>query len=181
MKWLVFDTSWGWAAVLSDNRLIKQTILPSAVGLNEFKASLESNGIESRLIGENDVTLPLINNIRRYFQGQLIENWEAQWDINSLPVFTQKVLKHVTNIPYGMTKTYGEVARELEKPRAARAVGRALSLNPLPLLIPCHRVLAQNGGLGGFTAPGGVETKKALLALENEVISCHNSDRRVHQ
>ncbi|WP_061214395.1 methylated-DNA--[protein]-cysteine S-methyltransferase [Syntrophomonas wolfei] len=181
MKWLVFDTSWGWAAVLSDNRLIKRTILPFAVGLNEFKTGLESSGIESRLFGENDVTLPLINNIRRYFQGQLIDNWEAQWDINSLPAFTQKVLQHISQIPYGVTKTYGEVARELGKPRAARAVGRALSLNPLPLLIPCHRVLAQNGGLGGFTAPGGVETKKALLALENEVISCHNSDRRVHQ
>ncbi|MDD2511029.1 MAG: MGMT family protein [Syntrophomonas sp.] len=169
MKWLVFDTSWGWAAVLSDNKLIKQAILPSDVGLNEFRSSLESSGMESRLIGENDVTLPLINNFRRYFQGHLVENWEAKWDIDSLPAFTQQVLKHVSNIPYGVTKTYGEVARAISNPRAARAVGRALSLNPLPLLIPCHRVLAQNGGLGGFTAPGGVETKKALLALENEV------------
>ena len=171
MKWLVFNTDWGWAAVLMERELIKQTILPSALAFAEFKVSIEGNAIESRLIEESDLSYPVINNLRCYFQGQLVENWEAEWDISAMPSFTRQVLQHTAEIPYGTTKTYGEVARELGNPRAARAVGRALSINPLPLLIPCHRVLAQNGRLGGFSAPGGVETKKALLSLEQTVLN----------
>lgn len=169
MEWLVFNTSWGWAAVLDDNQVLKQAVLPYTNDLIEIMASLEGSGIALRLGDENDLSRPPINNIRRYFQGQAVEDWETRWDISSLPAFTRRVLHHVAGISYGKTKTYGEVALELGSPRAARAVGQALRRNPLPLIIPCHRVLAYNGGLGGFTAPGGVETKKALLALENEV------------
>ena len=67
-------------------------------------------------------------------------------------------------IPYGETRTYGDVARELQKPGAARAVGVANHANPIPIVIPCHRVVATGGGLGGYG--GGVALKHRLLALE---------------
>lgn len=78
--------------------------------------------------------------------------------------FTAGVLMAVDAIPYGTTKSYGSIAAEVGRPAAARAVGRAVGANPLPVLIPCHRVLAGGGGLGGFGA--GLRWKRFLLSLE---------------
>lgn len=77
-----------------------------------------------------------------------------------------EILRLVHAIPYGQKRTYGDIARELGKPGAARAVGRANATNPMPLVIPCHRVLGSDGKLHGFSAPGGLETKAWLLRLE---------------
>lgn len=84
---------------------------------------------------------------------------------NSSENFFSKVLNSVADIPFGKTKTYGEIARLLESPRAARAVGFACHKNTFPLFIPCHRVIAANGELRGFA--GGVDIKKELLLFEN--------------
>jgi methylated-DNA-[protein]-cysteine S-methyltransferase len=77
-----------------------------------------------------------------------------------------EILHRVYAIPYGEKRSYGDIARELGKPGAARAVGRANATNPMPLVIPCHRVLGSDGKLHGFSAPGGLETKAWLLRLE---------------
>jgi methylated-DNA-[protein]-cysteine S-methyltransferase len=82
----------------------------------------------------------------------------------ALPPFTGRVLAAVERIPFGTTRSYGEVAATVGSPRAARAVGQAVGSNPLPLLIPCHRVLAAHGRLGGFG--GGLAWKRFLLELE---------------
>ena len=81
-----------------------------------------------------------------------------------LPRFTAKVLRAVGRIPYGKARSYGEIARAVGQPRAARAVGQAVGANPLPLLIPCPRVMAARGGLGGFGC--GLSWKRFLLELE---------------
>jgi len=78
--------------------------------------------------------------------------------------FQRAVWAKLLAIPYGRTRTYGEIAAELGKPRAARAVGMACGANPIPILVPCHRIVAGNGGLGGFG--GGVRMKHDLLELE---------------
>lgn len=80
--------------------------------------------------------------------------------------FQRQVLKQQLAIPYGETRTYGQLAAQLGKPRAARAVGRAGATNPIPLIIPCHRVIGSDGSLRGYGAPGGIQTKAWLLALE---------------
>lgn len=77
-----------------------------------------------------------------------------------------EILHRVYAIPYGQKRTYGSIAHELGKPGAARAVGRANATNPMPIVIPCHRVLGSDGKLHGFSAPGGLETKAWLLRLE---------------
>jgi methylated-DNA-[protein]-cysteine S-methyltransferase len=88
-------------------------------------------------------------------------------DITELDSFEREVLEATRRIPPGRTRTYGQIAQELGQPRAAQAVGAALGRNPIPIIIPCHRVLAAGGRSGGFSAPGGVATKLKLLAIEN--------------
>lgn len=89
-------------------------------------------------------------------------------DMQGIPAFHRRVYEATRHISPGTIQTYGEIARQIDAPRAARAVGQALSRNPFPLIVPCHRVVAANGKLGGFTAHGGVSTKRLLLSLEKK-------------
>lgn len=98
----------------------------------------------------------------------------GQTDLSALPLdlagvspFERGVYDIALSIPPGSTLTYGEVAARLGDPGAARAVGVALGRNPIPIVVPCHRVMAAGGRSGGFSAPGGVETKLRLLAIED--------------
>lgn len=92
--------------------------------------------------------------------------WRPRLDIEQISEFQLRVLDVVAAIPRGHVMTYGQVAQKLSAPQAARAVGMALSRNPWPVLVPCHRVIASTGNLTGFTAPGGITTKKRMLQLE---------------
>jgi methylated-DNA-[protein]-cysteine S-methyltransferase len=87
-------------------------------------------------------------------------------DLGALPRFQQQVFAVVRTIPAGETMSYGEVAAAAGSPGAARAVGQALGRNPFPIVIPCHRVLAAGGRIGGFTATGGTAVKARMLAAE---------------
>ncbi len=87
-------------------------------------------------------------------------------DWSVLTPFQAKALRVVHGIEYGRTLTYRDVARKIGQPKAVRAVGRANAANPMPLVIPCHRVLGSDGKLHGFSAPGGLETKAWLLRME---------------
>ena len=87
-------------------------------------------------------------------------------DLESVPAFHRRVYEVARTIKPGTTLSYGEVASRVGEPDAARAVGQALGRNPIPIIVPCHRVLAAHGGTGGFSAPGGTATKLRLLAIE---------------
>jgi len=89
-----------------------------------------------------------------------------QLDLERVPFFARRVYEVVRTIGPGETLSYGEVARRLGEPRMAREVGQALARNPCPMVVPCHRVLAADGALGGFSASGGVATKQRLLEIE---------------
>jgi methylated-DNA-[protein]-cysteine S-methyltransferase len=86
-----------------------------------------------------------------------------------MPLFQQKTLRCTLAIPYGSTRTYAQIAQEIGHPRAARAVGQAEARNPIPIIIPCHRVVGRDGKLHGYGAPGGIQTKAYLLRLEGAV------------
>lgn len=81
--------------------------------------------------------------------------------------FQQLVWNEIEKIPYGETRSYKDIAVSIGKPRAARAVANACSKNPIPIKRPCHRVICSNGQLGGYSGPGGIETKKKLLEQES--------------
>ncbi len=87
-------------------------------------------------------------------------------DWSSLTPFQRKVLRAAARIPSGSVDTYGGLARKIGAPRSARAVGNALGRNPFPLLIPCHRIIKDDGSIGGFSAPRGIKLKSTLLIME---------------
>lgn len=104
-----------------------------------------------------------VTQLNAYFAGELHE-----FDLPLAPFgteFQQRVWDALTQIPFGVTWSYGELARHIGKPKASRAVGAANGLNPIPIIIPCHRVIGSNGKLTGFG--GGIETKEFLLQLES--------------
>ncbi|HLH66572.1 MAG TPA: methylated-DNA--[protein]-cysteine S-methyltransferase [Solirubrobacteraceae bacterium] len=91
-------------------------------------------------------------------------SFELELDLRGLTAFARRVLHAAAGIPYGQTATYAQVAQLAGSPRGARAAGNALGANPLPIVLPCHRVVHADGGLGGYT--GGLERKRMLLAIE---------------
>ncbi|HEY9075495.1 MAG TPA: methylated-DNA--[protein]-cysteine S-methyltransferase [Anaerolineaceae bacterium] len=100
-----------------------------------------------------------------YFAGEL-RQFDLPLDWERMRPFQQAVLRAVYAIPYGEVRTYAQIAAQIGKPGAVRAVGTANARNPLPLVIPCHRVIGSDGSLHGYGAPGGLETKAWLLQLE---------------
>jgi methylated-DNA-[protein]-cysteine S-methyltransferase len=109
-----------------------------------------------------------VDGIRRqlddYFEGRRHE-FDVDIDWGLVGDFGRRVLGQTARIPYGSVATYGDIAREIGSPRAARATGNALGSNPMPIVVPCHRVVASGGKMGGYT--GGVERKQLLLRLES--------------
>ncbi len=105
--------------------------------------------------------------IREYLSGKR-RSFHTRIDWRGMSPFQRRVLRAALRIPYGRVSTYGEIAEAIGAPRAARAVGRALGANPIPLVIPCHRVIASSGSLGGYSAAGGVRVKRKLLDLESD-------------
>lgn len=100
----------------------------------------------------------------QYFSGRR-RQFETPQDWQLIRGFARRVLVATARVPYGATATYKQMATEAGSPRASRAAGNALGSNPLPIVVPCHRVLHASGGLGGYT--GGVEKKRVLLAVES--------------
>jgi len=101
--------------------------------------------------------------IDQYFAGHR-RRFQVPLDLRLVRGFRREVVERISRIPYGRTSTYAAVAVAAGSPRAVRAVGSACAANPVPIVVPCHRVLRSNGALGGYA--GGVDTKRALLALE---------------
>ncbi len=165
MNWHIFLTSRGWAAILGEKGAISASVLP--IPRADLDRRIESTGLPNRLIAEHDNSHPVINQFRAYYEGAVIEYWGAELNLEAFPCFSRQVMELVHTIPYGQIMTYAEVARAIGKPGAARAVGQVMKRNPLPLIIPCHRVVASNGP-GGFTSPGGVQTKLNMLQWERE-------------
>jgi methylated-DNA-[protein]-cysteine S-methyltransferase len=108
---------------------------------------------------------PVIEQLRGYFEGTRT-GFDLPIDLDRLTPFQTNVLQAARLIQPGTTRTYGQVAQAIGKPKASRAVGQALGRNPVPIVIPCHRVVASDGSLGGYSGGGGVASKKLLLALE---------------
>lgn len=133
---------------------------------NQLLTSIQMGATEN---GENSAEIaPYIQALEEYLNGTRL-SFELPIDWSVMTPFQANVLRLVNLIPYGETRSYGEIARELNKPTAARAVGMANARNPIPLVIPCHRVIGHDGKLCGYSAPNGIETKAWLLTLEYQV------------
>ncbi|MGI6491108.1 MAG: methylated-DNA--[protein]-cysteine S-methyltransferase [Peptococcaceae bacterium] len=104
--------------------------------------------------------------ILRYFAKERV-HFSTSIDFSGYTAFQKLVLELVRAIPYGETRTYGEVALQADRPKGARAIGGVMRINRTPIIIPCHRILAAGGGLGGYS--GGLEVKRRLLQLEGSL------------
>jgi methylated-DNA-[protein]-cysteine S-methyltransferase len=110
---------------------------------------------------------PVKRELDEYFSGDRT-TFDVAVDVAFVPPFQQSVLRELARVPYGEVTTYGALAGRIGKPRAARAVGGALNRNPVPIILPCHRVIGSSGSLVGYA--GGLERKQALLRLEGAAL-----------
>ena len=154
MNYAYLDTPIGTLLIAGDADAVLQITFPS----RGKAAKAEAGWVESQRgpVGE------AIRQLREYFAGK-----RTGFDLPLAPrgtEFQRSVWRQLQEIPYGETISYGELARRVGNPKASRAVGSANGANPLPIVIPCHRVIAGNGTLGGFG--GGLPMKQTLLALE---------------
>ena len=134
-----------------------------------FDAYLTKRLKATTILDPQRVTRALLE-LNEYLRGRRTAfTFPIDWSL--LRPFQREVLQLVYAIPYGETRTYGDIAREMGRPRAARAVGRANATNPMPLVIPCHRVIGADGKLHGYGGGDGLKTKEWLLRLEGAVIA----------
>ena len=157
----IFRTTWGWMGVATTSRGVATVVLPKrsrrAVEKELTHTAWPANSEARRHLQMAQAAL------LRYLAGDS-QALDLALDLPDSSSFRLKVWRTLQTIPYGRVRSYGWVARKLGQPRAARAVGAACGANPLPLVVPCHRVVAGDGSLGGFS--GGLPVKKRLLRLE---------------
>jgi methylated-DNA-[protein]-cysteine S-methyltransferase len=161
----LFDTAIGRCGIAWGERGIVGLLLPEAT----------DGGTRARLqrrfpTGSDAVPPPevaqAIEGITALLNGDVVDLSDVELDMEGVPAFHRRVYDVVREIPPGGTMSYGEVAAWAGAPGAARAVGQALGNNPFAIVVPCHRVLAAGGRIGGFSANGGITTKRRLLAIE---------------
>jgi methylated-DNA-[protein]-cysteine S-methyltransferase len=165
MKYTIFSTAWGYFGLAADKKGVIRTILPCPNRKAVVKSLLA--GLENPQFNKN-LLKPLQKQIIAYFEGKPAR-FNTHLVLDDLPPFARKVLDACRKIPSSKTVSYSQLAGMISHPRASRAVGSALARNPIPLIIPCHRVIHSDGSLGNFSAFGGTSTKKKLLALETKV------------
>ncbi len=118
-----------------------------------------------------------LHQLSQYFNRKR-ERFHLPLDFSGATQFQRRIYERLAEIPYGRVVSYGDIADEMGDPGAARAVGQAVGANPLPIVVPCHRVVRSDGRLGGYS--GGLRRKVALLAVEGVDVDGHPSRSRVH-
>jgi methylated-DNA-[protein]-cysteine S-methyltransferase len=166
----LFDTSVGCCGIAWNERGVACLRLP------ERDVAAMRAHLAKRVSGAGELEPPgvigeAITAIRALLEGQPRDLTTIALDWQDVPEFAGRVYHAAQLIPAGATQTYGELARRIGSAGAARAVGRALGANPFAVIVPCHRVLAAAGGIGGFSARGGVRTKWRLLEIERAVVA----------
>lgn len=165
VSWTSFDSIIGTIYVASTSRGVCKITIP-AEGKREFMQWLKGTFASDEIVESQSQNRQIINEINRYLDQKLVK-FNAPLDLIGSD-FQKRVWKELMKVRYGQTTTYRLLARRLGSPGAAQAVGRANGDNPLPIVIPCHRVLGSDEGLCGYAA--GIKTKEFLLRLEGALL-----------
>jgi methylated-DNA-[protein]-cysteine S-methyltransferase len=163
----VFETRLGLCGIAWSDQGITRFRLPDT----DRGAVEKSFGVKARPTEPPPHVVAAVAEAKRYFGGERIDFSALGLDLASVEPFRRSIYDALRAVAWGETVTYGELAKRAGAPGAAQEVGVAMARNPVPLIIPCHRVLAAGGKIGGFSAPGRTETKQRMLALEGVYIN----------
>jgi methylated-DNA-[protein]-cysteine S-methyltransferase len=168
IRYTIFETCWGHFGLALRGDRVCRTFLPADEVAAVRQALLFSLGASSQEPSfEAGVARDLQQRIMAYFEGENVDfSTDPAVDLTGRGPFERAVLNACRRIPAGQTLTYTALAGQVGRCQAARAVGNAMAGNPIPLIVPCHRVVRTDGGLGGFSAPGGPATKQRMLDHE---------------
>lgn len=160
LKYITFNTSMGWIGLLASVKGLLTITLPQPSAEDAYRLLGSRTNQANRSLSE---FIDLVERLKAYFGGNKV-TFPDKLDLSEATPFQRQVREAVRLIHYGEARSYQWVAEQIGRPKAARAVGQTLGSNPLPVIVPCHRVIASSGKLGGFS--GGLEMKKRLLLLE---------------
>lgn len=169
MSFTIFNTSIGWIAAAGSTRGISDLLV--GYKTKEDLAATLNQKIDREVLAEKleaKWAKKLQQLFKGYLAGEVVDWTDLPVDLQSRTSFQQAVIAATRAIPHGETRTYGEVALAAGSPKAARAVGTVMSSNRLPIIVPCHRVVASGQLLGGYTSPQGLELKKHLIRIERQ-------------
>lgn len=161
----LFDTAIGTCAIVWGESGIVGASLPSASD-HLTAAQIAKRFPSAVAAAPTQEIAAAIGQIQALMQGEKLDLQDVRLDMTGISDFNRRVYEVARAIPPGKTMTYGEISARLNAPGTARVVGQALGANPFPPIVPCHRILASGGKAGGFSAPGGLETKMRLLNIE---------------
>ena len=167
IKYTIFRTKWGHFGLAGIEKGLLRTCLPLSNQesvKSQLLSVLEAPRFEKRFfkIAQDQITA--------YFEGAYVNFTDIPIALDGLSDFCSSVLTACRGIRFGQVITYSELAKKMNRPAASQAVGNALAKNPLPLIVPCHRIIRSDGQLGGFSAPGGISTKAKLLKHEQQAL-----------
>ena len=171
-RYTIFPTRWGHFGFACRGESVCATSLPTPTRAAAQKALLANLPADSAdALFERGLCPDLQRRIIAYFEGENVDfGTDPAVDLAQYTSFNQAIMARCRQIRFGQTQTYAELARQAGRPAAARAVGGTMARNPVPLIVPCHRVVRTDGGLGGFSALGGTSTKRRMLAHEQAAI-----------
>jgi len=161
----IFKNNLGYMALVFYATIIKKIYLPFN-NINQLKKKILTDFPDALPMIPTQKIIKLMHKINTHLDGEIQTYHEFKIDLCKLTPFQQSTLLAAREIPIGTTLSYKALAEKIKAPKSCRAVGFALSQNPLPLVIPCHRIVSTKG-IGGFTAELGIGLKKYLLRLEN--------------
>lgn len=167
-KYTIFQTKWGYFGLAGTEHGLRRTQLPGSKP-EKIKTILLKNLPAAQF--DKTFCKILQQQIIAYFEGDYIKfSRDIPLILDGFSSFSTSILTTCREIEIGQTITYGKLAKKAGRPNASRAVGSTLAKNPLPLIIPCHRIIRSDGKMGGFSAPGGITLKKKMLELEGKAI-----------
>jgi methylated-DNA-[protein]-cysteine S-methyltransferase len=161
----VFDTALGHCGIVWTSRGIAGVNLPEG-SEEKTRARVKKRFPEAIENSPSADIQKIVEEVIALIAGDKIDFSHVTLDHAPLPEFSKRVYEIVRTIPIGQTLTYGDIAKQLGDVSLSREVGQAMGRNPTPVIMPCHRVVAASGKTGGFSAPGGVDTKMKLLSIE---------------
>lgn len=173
IKYTIFQTKWGYFGLVGTEYALFRTQLPGPKR-EKIKSLLLKNMPAAQF--DKSFFRPLQDLINTYFEGVYVDFRNIPIELEGFKSFPGSVLSACRNIEFGRTISYSGLAIKIGRPTAVRAVGGALAKNPLPLIIPCHRIIRGDGKIGGFSAAGGTDLKAKLLKHEQTLrIDCKSS------